>query len=364
VVLRYFVRQKDLAMQLMRKNRELEQSYLQQEIMLRQSEKLATLGKLSAGMAHELNNPAAAAQRGAGQLRDAISQLRSVQFELGALSFSPPQLDALARLDQQAGAGAGQPSSLDPLARSDREYEIEDWLEKQGVEDAWELAPTLVNVGYKLDSLAELHQTFGAGQFPKVVASLCNLYTTHARLEEIGQGAGRIAEIVKALRSYTYLDQAPVQAVDVHEGLEDTLVMLRNKLKAGVAVRRNYAADLPRIQAYGSELNQVWTNIIDNAVYAMEGQGELILRTYRQESWVVVEIQDSGPGIPKETLPQIFDPFFTTKPPGAGTGLGLNISHNIVVQKHRGETTVQSEPGATCFQVRLPLNFEEAQAAG
>jgi signal transduction histidine kinase len=345
----------------MRKNRELEQAYLQQEIMLRQSEKLATLGKLSAGMAHELNNPAAAAQRGADQLRDAISQLREVQFELGALRLSQSQLDTLATLNQRTEGRARQPADLDPLARSDREYEMEVWLGKQGVEDAWELAPMLVDMGYDPVALVELGESFAAEQFPKVVASLSNLYATHNLLEEIGQGAGRIAEIVKALKSYTYLDQAPMQSVDVHEGLNDTLVMLRNKLKTGVVVRREYAPDLPRIQAYGSELNQVWTNIIDNAVNAMEGQGELVLRTYQEDPWVVVEIQDTGPGIPEDVLPAIFDPFFTTKPPGEGTGLGLNISHNIIVQKHRGKIAVRSEPGTTCFEVRLPVHLEETQ---
>jgi len=349
-------------MELMSKNRELEQAYLQQEIMLRQSEKLATLGKLSAGMAHELNNPAAAVQRGAEQLRDATSQLREAQFDLGGLHLSESQADVLATLGQLTEERARQPTDLDPLARSDREYEVESWLDSMGVEGAWEVAPILVDTGYDTDALAKLGQGFSPEQLPRIMASLSNHYATHTLLEELGQGAGRIAEIVKALKSYSYLDQAPIQTIDVHEGLDDTLVMLRNKLKTGIVVRREYAPDLPRIQAYGSELNQVWTNIIDNAIGAMEGQGELVVRTCWENPWVVVEIQDTGSGIPKDVLPEIFDPFFTTKAPGEGTGLGLNISHNIAVQKHKGEITVHSEPGATCFEVRLPVDFEETGA--
>ncbi len=202
-VLVYFVRQKDLSIELMRKNRELEQAYLQQEIMLRQSEKLATLGKLSAGMAHELNNPAAAAQRGAEQLREEISQLQKVQFDLGAQGLSASQLEVLAACRQLMEERARHPLDLDPLARSDREYEIESCLEDRGVENAWEAAPLLVDLGYEPDTLAELEAGFTAEQFPKVVASQSNLYATHSLLAEIGQGAGRIVEIVRALKSYT-----------------------------------------------------------------------------------------------------------------------------------------------------------------
>jgi signal transduction histidine kinase len=168
-----------------------------------------------------------------------------------------------------------------------------------------------------------------------------------------------MAEIIKALKAYTYMDQAPVQSVDVHEGLDNTLVMLRNKLKMGIDVHRQYAENLPRLQAYGSELNQVWTNIIDNAVDAMQGRGELTLRTRQEEQWVVVEIEDTGPGIPPAVQAKIFDPFFTTKAPGKGTGLGLNISHNIIVQKHKGKITVRSQPGKTCFEIRLPISFKK-----
>jgi predicted CoA-binding protein len=193
-----------------------------------------------------------------------------------------------------------------------------------------------------------------------VINWLSATYSVYSLLLEIGQGAERISDIVKSLKTYSYLDQAPVQAVDVHEGLDNTLVMLRSKLKEGITVRRDYATDLPKIQAYGSELNQVWTNIIDNAIDALDGEGEITLRTRRQnDDWIVVEILDNGPGIPAEIKSRIFDAFFTTKPVGKGTGLGLDISYKIVVDKHRGDIKVFSQPGKTSFQVYLPINFEK-----
>ena len=189
-----------------------------------------------------------------------------------------------------------------------------------------------------------------------MLAWLAATYNVYSLLEEVGQGATRIAELVGALKMYTFMDQAPVQAVDVNQGLENTLVMLRSKLRAGINVRREYAENLPRIQAYGSELNQVWTNLIDNAIDAMDGQGELVVRTRQEDGLVVVEIEDNGPGIPPAVQPHVFDPFFTTKAPGSGTGLGLNISHHIIVDKHGGTIEVRSQPGSTCFEVKLPID--------
>jgi len=199
---------------------------------------------------------------------------------------------------------------------------------------------------------------FEPAQIPAVVRWLGVGYSVYALLSEVSTSAERISEIVKAVKAYSYLDRAPIQDVDVHEGLENTLIILRHKLKHGIRITRDYAPDLPRIEAYGGELNQVWTNIIDNAVDAMQGQGDLFLRTRSKDGAVEVEIGDTGPGIPPDVQPRIFEPFFTTKPPGVGTGLGLNIAYNIVVQQHTGHIRVTSEPGATRFYVTLPLQLK------
>jgi len=363
LVLNYFVKQKDQFIELMRKNRELESAYLQQEMMLRQSEKLATLGKLSAGMAHELNNPAAAALRGSKQLHEIVHKLEEIQFELGKLNLSREQLDVLETYNQLIHKKAKEPSDLDPISRSDHEHEIEDWLEERNIPDAWELAAMLVNVGLNMDELSDLATNFASDQFPAAVNSLSHIYFSHNLLEEIGQGAGRITEIVKALKSYSYLDQGEIQSIDIHEGLNNTLIMLQSQLKSGITVQREFAENLPCIQAYGNELNQVWTNIIDNAIDAMNGEGMIVIKTFQKENWVVVQIKDSGPGIPEDIQSKIFDPFFTTKAPGKGTGLGLNISHNIIVQKHKGKISVHSKPGETCFEIKVPLLLEKLQTA-
>ena len=335
--------------------------YKSTELLLRQSEKMAQLGTLTAGIAHEINNPAAAAQRGASQLREEISRLQRAQMALSGAGLPPEGLEKLMDLDQLAQERAVQPLGLDSLDRSDREYEIETWLEDHGFENTWQLAPTLVDLGYEGDQLEDLASRFPNDQIPVIIEWLEASYSIYSLLEEISQGASRISEIVKALKSYVYLDQAPVQSVDIQEGLNNTVIMLRSKLKEGVTVRREFDPNLPKIEAYGSELNQVWTNLIDNAIDAMDGKGEIILRTRYDDPWVTVEVEDTGPGIPEEIQSKLFSPFFTTKPVGKGTGLGLNISYKIV-EKHGGDIKVYSHPGKTRFSVRLPKNLEAVKS--
>jgi signal transduction histidine kinase len=358
-VLNHFVRQKDLSIELMRKHRELEKAYMQQEVMLRQNEKLATLGKMCAGIAHELNNPAAAVQRNIKLLQDTVGKLEQAEYRLGQMQLSTAHTETLELHKQIILDRVDQPVSLDPLTRSNREDDMEEWLELKGVKDAGSFAPMLVDLGYTGKELSELADRFTDEMFPVVAGFLCNYYSAHSLLEETAKGITRIIEIVKALQSYSYLDQAPVQSIDIHAGLNDTLVMLQNRLKNGITVRRDYAVDLPHIDAFGSELNQVWTHIIDNAIDALNDQGEIIIKTYGEDSSVVVEIMDNGPGIPEDIVSEVFDPFVTTKSPGEGTGLGLNISHNIIVQKHKGTISVESKPGETRFRIRLPVKMED-----
>lgn len=327
------------------------------ESVLMQHEKMASLGTLAAGLAHELNNPAAAVKRSTVHLHETLAEWRRLTAELGSLPFDRRQAEALVGLQAEMERRAASRPALDPLFRCDCELDLQDWLEDRGVDRAWELGPTLVDLGWDVQALAEFTDSFSDSQLAVIVPWLASGAAAVQLLDEIRMSADQISQIVKAVKTYSYLDQAPIQEVDVHEGLENTLVILRHKLKGGVQVTREYDPDLPRIEAYAGELNQVWTNLIDNAIDAMEGQGTLTLRTYAQEGHVVVEISDTGPGIPPEVQARMFDPFFTTKPQGIGTGLGLHIVYNIVVDKHRGRINVVSEPGATTFQITLPLNL-------
>ncbi|MDX1659058.1 MAG: cyclic nucleotide-binding domain-containing protein [Nitriliruptorales bacterium] len=320
---------------------------------LKQSERMAQLGTLTAGVAHELNNPAAAVGRAADRLEDELASFT----ELVASSASSAHADLV-------GDAAAPPT--DPLARSDLESEVEDWLERHGIDEPWELAADLVDAGIDTATLDGLDTDRSGAELATTLRLAAAATALRRTAREIADGAGRISAIVRALKGYAYLDQAPVQDVDVRRGLEDTLVLLAHKTRH-VRVVREFADDLPAITALGTELNQVWTNLIDNACDALQEVDDrvptLTLRARERDASVVVEVEDNGPGIPPEIQDQIFDAFFTTKAPGEGTGLGLQISYRIVVLEHGGDLTVDSEPGRTTFRVTLPIDQTDLQAA-
>jgi signal transduction histidine kinase len=328
----------------------------QNESLLHQQEKMAALGTMSAGLAHELNNPAAAAQRSASLLRGAPAKWLQLTHQLEILAFKENLSGWLNDFMQEATHCFENPLRLEALEKIDRVDQLQLWLEANDVETAWEFAPAMVNFGWSSESLGELKNK---PLFQTAIQWLGMGSMIVTQLYEIQNTTERISQIVRAMKSYTHLDQAPLLEVDVHEGLENTLVIMEHKLRQGVMIKREYSKDLPRIEAYASELNQVWTNIIDNAVDAVKGKGEITLRTYGQSDQVVVEIIDNGPGIPKEIQSRIYEPFFTTKPPGQGTGLGLHVTHDIVVNRHHGLLLVESKPGETKFKVILPKRIRE-----
>ena len=318
-----------------------------------QRDRLASLGKLSAGLAHELNNPASAAKRAAGQLRQVLKKIKDASHELGRRELTREQKSEIESLEASFVQKDEPPP--DPLTASDNEEQIDSLLRSHGQMDLWQLSADLAQRGVKPVALESLFATLEPATARAALIRLAASVEVANLLNEIESATSRISDLVLAIKEYTYMDQAPIQNVDVIKSLENTLTILNHKLKRGVEVKRDYEKVPLLVNSFGSELSQIWTNLIDNAVDAMQAKGELRIRVYRDDSCVVVEIGDNGPGIPPEVEAHIFEPFFTTKGVGQGTGLGLDTVARIV-RKHRGNIEVDSRPGDTRFQVWLPLS--------
>jgi len=320
--------------------------------MEQQRDRLAALGKLSAGLAHELNNPASAAKRATSQLREILKRIKDASHDLGRRELTPTQKSEIERLESSLTKVDETPP--DPLTVSDLEGRIDSLLRSHGQNDLWQLAAGLARRNVKPEVLEQVFSALDAGTARAALVRIAASVEVADLLNEIESSTSRISDLVHAIKEYTFMDQAPVQNVDIVKSLETTLTILNHKLKHGVTVQRDYHPVPLLVNSFGSELSQVWTNIIDNAIDAMGGKGELRVRTFRDDSCVVVEIGDNGPGIPADVQAHIFEPFFTTKGVGEGTGLGLDTVQRIV-KKHRGTIQVSSKPGDTRFQVWLPL---------
>jgi signal transduction histidine kinase len=326
------------------------------ESVSQQHSKLISLGTMAAGLAHELNNPAAAIGRSAAEARDAFQEASKKAAELGGLPLTEEQRSFVAGLPEEAARSSGTAVSLDSLDMSDLEENLALWMEDHGVEDGWEVSPTLASAGLDTAWLEGVAERVPEEALGCVLGWLRATMAAGELLREIEGGSARISELVGAIKTYTHMDKAASREVDVHAGLNSTLIMLGHKLKMGdVEVIRDYEKNLPHVCGHAGELNQVWTNLLDNAIDAVDGQGRITVRTARENGRVLVEVADDGPGIPEDVRERIFEPFYTTKDVGEGTGLGLDISYRVVVEDHKGDIRFLSEAGDTRFQVRLPI---------
>jgi signal transduction histidine kinase len=327
------------------------------QLVIGERERLLALGSLSAGLTHELNNPASAAVRATSALRERLSSLRHKMRVIAAEPVSPAKLETLVELQTEAVERVAKAPALSPIEASDAEDEVAGWLDDADVTGGWELAPVFVQAGLDTAWLGKVAGALPAAMLPGALTWLHCAVETELLINEIEDATNRISTLVGAAKQYSQLDRAPYQVADLQELLDSTLMMLAAKIGDGVTVVRDYTPGLPPVPAYAAELNQVWTNLIDNAVDAMGGSGTLTVRTRldADRDLVEVEIGDTGPGIPPEIRNRIFEPFFTTKDVGQGTGLGLDISWRIVVKKHHGDIRVESSPGNTRFVICLPL---------
>jgi signal transduction histidine kinase len=319
-----------------------------------QRERLLALGSLSAGLTHELNNPAAASVRATASLRERVSGMRHKLAMIAKGPYDRTTLETLIRMQEEAVERVAKAPKLTPIEASDREDALSDWFDEHNITGGWDIAPTFVQAGLDVEWLDQVASTVDATVLEGAVRWLNYSVETELLMNEIEDSTERISTLVGAAKQYSQMDRAPYRVIDVHELLDSTLMMLSRKI-GEVTVVKDYDRSLPSIPAYAAELNQVWTNLIDNAVSAMGGSGTLTIRTSRDNDFLLVDVCDTGPGVPVEIHERIFEPFFTTKPVGEGTGLGLDISWRIVVNKHHGDLRVESVPGDTHFQVRLPF---------
>ena len=354
---------RDITEQLRARELEERAARLEREERARYLEKMAALGKLSAGLAHELNNPAAAVQRANADLRSTITRRDAAMRRLADADCEPAKWRIFEQVLDRVLPLTMNERGADAIALNKNETAIETWLEDHDVDRAWEFAPTLAEAGVTDQDLATIAAHAPSAALPDAISWLTESLALRESTEIIAQSSRRISELVQSIKGYSHMDRATEHDADIHVGLEDTLLILAHRL-IGVEVERHYDRSLPPIRVYGNTLNQVWTNILDNAIDATGGKGRIEIRTMRQDEHIVVEIEDNGQGIPTEVLPRIFEPFFTSKPQGQGTGLGLDTAWRIITEEHAGTITATSEPGRTIFRISLPITPPDGEDKG